>query len=170
MSDTTENDQLQRLEARMAVLEDRDEILRLLARYGPSADSGSAEVAGGLFTDDALYDTGVGVFEGAQAVHDMIQGLPLHLDLMRAGCAHTLDLPVIDVQGDRATAFGHGFLLRREGDAFVVWRATAVHWDFERVGERWRIAKRVNRLLDGSEAARMLFREDLHATPAQRGT
>jgi hypothetical protein len=142
------------LEERLRAVEDRLEILQLLAAYGPAADSGVGAVAGGLWTDDASYDSGLETFTGRAGVGAMIDGLPLHRELLAQGCTHSIDLPVIDVRGDHATAVGHGFLLRREDDRFVVWRSTAVRWTCERVDGRWRIASRVNRLLDGSSPAR----------------
>ncbi len=155
------DDRLAQLESRIGRIEDELQILRLIAAYGPCADSGSGDIAKTLFSENALYDSGLGVLHGAEAIQKMIYTLPLHLDLMATGCAHTTDVPVIDVQGDRASAVAHGFLLRREGDGFVAWRATSVRWEFERSDGRWLIASRVNRLLNGEEAARAHFRSGL---------
>jgi hypothetical protein len=152
---------LRLLEERLQRLEDESAILRLIASYGPSADSGSGDVAEKLFTEEAEYDIQVGTLNGGAAVGDMIDHLPLHRQLLAGGCAHTTDLPLIEVDGDRAWALCHGFVLRREGDQFVVWRAAAVWWEFQRATGRWRISRRVNRLLDGQSVAPDLFRKGL---------
>ena len=61
----------------------------------------------------------------------------------------------------------------READAFRIWRATAVRLEFRRTGEGWKIYRRANRLLDGSDASHQHFRDGLEevgavgATPEQ---
>jgi SnoaL-like domain len=155
------DDRIAQLDARLLAVEDRLEILQLLAAYGPTADSGSGDIAETLFTEDATYDAGLATFHGGAGVGQMINTLPLHRDLMAGGCAHTIDLPVVDVQGDTATAVGHGFLFKRDGDSFLLWRCTAVRWTFARVEGRWQVGSRVNRVLDGDPGARKLLRDGL---------
>jgi hypothetical protein len=157
----SDDDRIAQLEARLLAVEDRLEILQLLAAYGPAADSGSGDIAEALFTEDATYDAGLATFHGGAGVGQMINTLPLHRDLMAGGCAHSVDLPVVDVQGDKAIAVGHGFLFKRDGDSFLLWRCSAVRWTFERVEGRWLIRSRVNRILDGDTAARELLRDGL---------
>lgn len=146
------------LETRLRDLEDRFEILQLVAAYGPVADSGSGDVAERMWLADGWYDSGIERFDGAAAVGDMLNSLPLHLELMAGGCTHLNTVPVVNVQGDHATAVCHGQLLRREGDQFVVWRSGAVRWELVRTADGWRIASRQNHLLDGSAPAQELFR------------
>ena len=40
-----------------------------------------------------------------------------------------------------------------------MWRVTATRWDLTRDGTTWKVTRRVNRLLDGSDDARELLRE-----------
>jgi hypothetical protein len=150
-----------RLEARVRELEDRLEIFQLMARYGPCADSGSGDIVETLFTEDGVYDSGIQSFDGAAAIGEMIESLPLHRALMDGGCAHMITMPVVKVDGDRAIAFCHGQLLRHQGDSFEVWRTSATRWELERSPQGWKIARRVNRLLDGDVSAQKLFRDAL---------
>jgi SnoaL-like domain len=163
-----DDDRLDRLEQRIAALEDQIAIYQLLMTYGPSADSGSDDVVRAIHHPDAEYDSGLEVFYGADGIGDMIASLPLHRDIMAGGSAHLATMPVVHVDGDRATALCHGQLLRfdREADAFRIWRATAVRLEFRRTGEGWKIYRRANRLLDGSDASHQHFRDGLQAVGA----
>ena len=64
---------------------------------------------------------------------------------------------MLDVDGDRATALGHSCVFRHAGEGFEAWRVSANRWELERRTEGWRVRRRVNRPLDGSEAARALL-------------
>lgn len=154
----TAEERLARMEERLHRLEDHVAIFQLMATYGPCADSGSGDVVEALFTADGSYDSGIETFEGAASVREMIESLPLHRELMAGGCAHMVTMPVVWVSGDRAVALCHGQLLRHRGDGFEVWRTSATRWELERTPEGWKVASRVNRLLDGDESARDLFR------------
>jgi len=167
-----DDDRLDRLEQRIAALEDQIAIYQLLMTYGPSADSGSDDVVRAIHHPGAEYDSGLDVFRGGGQIGDMIASFPLHRDIMAGGSAHLATMPVVHVDGDRATALCHGQLLRfdREADAFRIWRATAVRLEFRRTGEGWKIYRRANRLLDGSDASHQHFRDglaDVGAVPAQ---
>jgi hypothetical protein len=147
------------IEERLADIEDRLAIYHLIASYGPVADSGSGDVAEKMWTRDGSYDSGVGVFQGAAALREMLAEGELHRSLMAGGCAHLTTLPMVRVQGDRAIAVCHGQLLRRKADSFEVWRTSAVKWTLARGPEGWRVESRQNRLLDGSKPAQELFRD-----------
>lgn len=145
------------LEQRLGQLEDKMEIMQLIAAYGPTADSGSGEVAVRMWVEDGWYDSGIERFDGAAAVGAMLDSLPLHRELMAGGCAHLTTVPLIELHGNAATATCHSQLLRRRDDHFEVWRTGAVQWQLVRTGEGWRIRSRENRLLDGTQPARDLF-------------
>ena len=140
-------------------------IYQLLATYGPSADSGSADVVREIFDVNGAYDSGIDRFEGAENVANMIATLPLHRQVMAEGSSHVVTMPVVRIDGDRAYAVCHGQLHRydREADQFRVWRSSGVLLKFVRTENGWRLAERVNRLLDGSEASHAHLREGLKA-------
>lgn len=81
---------------------DRVEILDLIARYSSTVDRGAWEEMSALFTPDALLDfTATGGIRGSVGDHrdfnaEVLTGF--------ASTQHVMGLPVIAVDGDRATA------------------------------------------------------------------
>ena len=144
-------------EARLQRLEDLEAIRKLIARYGPLADAGrSAEVAA-LWTVGGKYEiSGFGHAHGRDRIAAMIDS-PVHRGLMAEGCAHVLSPPAITLVGDRAEAVNHSFVLRRDGENWRAWRVSANRWELTRTAEGWRVARRVNRPLDGAPEALALL-------------
>lgn len=155
------------LEARLRAVEDRLEILQLLAAYGPAVDAGAAAAAARLWRQDGSYDTFPEPLIGSAAVAAMVEG-ELHQSFVRDGCAHLQGLPHVVVEGDRAVATFHSLLLLRdpERDGFRVWRASANRCELVREAAGWRIERRVNRVLDGGEEGRALLRRGVEAGAA----
>lgn len=156
---TSVEDKLGVLSARIQDLEDRLAIYDLMATYGPAVDGAARDVAGGLWTEDGVYDAGVGLFEGSAGVSAMVEG-PMHQGIISQGSAHLIGIPHLEVHGDSAVATGYSQLLRydAEREVFTVWRVTANRWEMKRTAAGWRVQSRLNRLLDGSEEARALLR------------
>lgn len=131
-------------------MEDHVAILNLLAAYGPLVDSGLSEAAARQWTDDGVYDVGsVARVQGWEALTALYDG-DLHQSLIARGSAHVTTSPVISIDGDTATAVAHSLVVMRQDDGYVVWRASANHWTLRRTTVGWRVAERVNRVLDGS--------------------
>jgi hypothetical protein len=152
---------VERLERRVRALEDELAIYRVLARYGPAVDSGSGDVAAALFTEDGAYDAGMGRWTGRDEIAGMVHGR-VHQGLIHAGAAHVMGgVPHVILNGDTAVAVAYFHLHRRGDDEFKVWRVTATRWDLVRDGETWKVASRVNRLLDGSDDARRLLADGI---------
>jgi hypothetical protein len=149
---------------RVRRLEDEAEITRLLLSYGPAADAGLTAFAGQLWVDDGVYDWDAEgqPHLGSAGVDAMLQG-DQHQGLIARGVAHFAGPPLIMVDGDQGTAVNYSLVMRRESeqDRFFLWRVSAVRWDVERVGGRWRVRRRTNRLLDQSGAGRQFFVETL---------
>lgn len=144
-------------EARLQALEDREAIRNLIASYGPLADSGVAEAVALLWTEDGVYAVdGFPEARGHDAIAALITG-PVHQALVARGCAHLLGAPVIDLDGDRASARCHSVVLARTGEAWEPVRVAANRWELARTPEGWRVTRRDNTLLDGREAARTLL-------------
>ncbi len=143
--------------ARLRRLEDIEAIRALIASYGPLADGGDAAGVAALFTPDGVYEVaGWGTLGGADLVK--VIDNDGHRAWMAQGVAHVLSAPVIELDGDRATARNHSVVFLREPDGgYRAARAGANRWELVRTGEGWRVARRVNRQLDGSEAAWALF-------------
>jgi SnoaL-like domain len=158
-----DRDPMRALEERVLLLErtvrhlsDQLELLQLTASYAPGVDSVSAERTAELWVEDGIYDTDAGKFFGRKQIIEMVNGT-LHRSVLAKGAAHVVSMPRITVTGDTAVGVCHSRLYVRDGDGFRQWRVAANRWEFVRTPEGWRIQRRINRLLDGSEEARALL-------------
>lgn len=158
MSDLVE--QVAALTARLRVLEDHQQIMQLIATYGPAVDSLSGEALIDLWTDDGVYDVGgMQPFIGSD-VNDIVDAA-VHREYVAAGCAHVQALPLVHVDGDEAVATSVSRVYVRDGDQWLVERLSANRWELVRTDEGWRVSYRVNRLLNGSVEAQELLRSGL---------
>ncbi|MFE3543778.1 nuclear transport factor 2 family protein [Nocardia sp. NPDC059177] len=158
MTETTAGD-LEALVRRVRVMEDKWQILELLSAYGPAVDSGSADATAEIWTEDGEYDVDSGRLCGRGELRAMVGSAP-HQGFITEGSAHMLSLPHVEVDGDRAVAIGHTQLvLKVPGTTadFQVARITANRWELVRTDGRWRVERRVARLLDGRSEARALL-------------
>lgn len=160
------------LESRVRLLEDQLSLIQLISEYGPSVDSGSHAEAANLWVEDGTYDAGnvhgagPQLWRGAEEIVGMLDG-PLHQSLIQRGCGHLTGIPRIKIDGDTADGTGYSILFayREESHDFAVLRVTATQWSFVRARGQWRVRERINRNLDGDEAARALFRSAVSRWP-----
>ena len=155
---TSLEDRISALEKRTRLLEDQLAIYQLLAAYGPAVDSLSGDAAAALWVKDGTYEAGTYVFEGREALAGLVD-IENHRTWVAQGCAHVVGLPQIAIDGDTAVARGYSRVYLHEGDHWRVHRASANRWELARTPEGWKVTHRVNRLLDGDEAARDLLRD-----------
>lgn len=157
-----DGDTLEGLQARLRRLEDESAITRLIMSYGPAADAGMTSFAGQLWLEDGVYDWDAEGMphQGSAAVDAMLRG-DGHQGLIAQGVAHFAGPLLVDLDGDRATALNYSLIMRREEGRFYLWRVSAVRWDVERMGSKWRVRRRTNRLLDASGSGRQLFSDTL---------
>lgn len=149
------------LEARVRTLEDRLEIIDLIAGYGPAVDSGDETAVGHMWAQDGEYTFGAGSADGATLVGTEVGALvdlPGHRSYMSRGCGHVLTTPRVSIDGDRAVAVNHSLLVLHEGGRWVLERTSSNRWELERAEGRWQVRRRINALLDGDPAAFELFR------------
>jgi len=155
-----DDEALEQLQARVGRLEDEAAITRLVMSYGPAADAGLTSFAGELWLEDGVYDWDADgdPHLGSAGVDAMLRG-GQHQGLIGRGVAHFAGPLLIDLDGDRATVLNYSLIMRREAeeDRHFLWRVSAVRWDVERTGTRWRIRRRTNRLLDATGAGREMF-------------
>jgi hypothetical protein len=144
---------IEALERRLAALEDQMAILQLLAAYGPAVDGLDRDGVAALFAEDGSYDFGSEPLRGRGAVATLID-LPSHRAYVKAGAAHTLTLPRIEVEGNRAVAINYSQVFVKAGGQWRADRTSANRWELARTAEGWKVKRRVNRLLDGSPGAR----------------
>ena len=146
------------LEARVMAAEDELAILRLLNSYGPMVDSGASAQAAALWVEGGLYDfTGGAVAAAPEGLVAAYEG-PEHQGLIADGCSHLTAMPCVKLDGDRAEALAYSYVARHRDGEWFLYRAAINHWELTRTREGWRIVRRTNRLLDGSEESRALLR------------
>jgi hypothetical protein len=143
------------LEARVQRLEDESQIRRLIASYGPAVDSCTAEAVVDLWADGGTYELQHGGYT-SETIHRIVES-DLHLKYVAAGSAHVMTTPRITIQGDTAVVLNYSTVFVHASNGWVVDRAAANRWDLERTERGWKVRRRVNRLVDGSAAARDLL-------------
>lgn len=150
-------ERLSKLEAWARRLSDEQEICRLVCSYGPTVDSGQSLAGAQLWTDDGTYESDL--IEPCIGQKELVALFEsdLHQGLIRAGAAHVMSYPVVVVDGDRAVATNYARVYRYEDGVFVPWRVVASRWECLRTALGWRIKRRINAQLNGSESARQLL-------------
>lgn len=160
------------LEERLRAVEDRLEILNLIASHPPAADTGTAAYYRDAFLPDAVTDLGGGkAAQGNQAIGAIVERGE-HQAAMAQGLAHFAGLPRIDIDGDIAVVTSYLQILTPDTGAepaalaghgsskgFRVHRVGANRWELRRTPQGWKIARRELRTLDGSAEARAILRD-----------
>jgi hypothetical protein len=147
------------LTSRLRAVEDQLEITQLVAQYGPSVDSGSADATADLWTDDGTFEAiGAISMHGHDEIAAMVNGNG-HQQLIRNGCGHVLTVPHVVVDGDEATGRSYALNIRWDSDADRFWvaRVSANSWRWKRTAAGWRITERINANLDGTVEHRQVL-------------
>jgi SnoaL-like domain len=145
-------DRLDRLERRVAQLEDEAEIARLIASYGPLADSSQGDAVQAMWVEEGgTYELQGYHFTSADMAATVTSDL--HRRFVSRGSAHTLGPPRIWLDGDTAVVVNYSVVLVHDDGRWVAERVAANRWDITRTADGWRVRRRVNRLLDGSPDA-----------------
>lgn len=167
---------------RLQRLEDERDIAALIASYGPAVDSADADTAAELWTRNGLYDVEGWQMGSAADVRAMVDS-ESHRELVAAGCCHFLGPVLVTVEGDGAVAVCESLVLLRRAaplpdstfehqawavsaQEYLVWRASANHFELARTDCGWRIVRRTSRMLNGDPAAHRLLRRGLTGMPA----
>jgi ketosteroid isomerase-like protein len=111
---------LDSLAARVQVLEDKDAIWRLFMEYKRHLDARDFASYASLFTDDAVWVGNLGKATGPAEIEALlVRTLEVYAS-DRERTYHLVMNPVVDVDGDRATALSNwGYVTRGDGDAPV---------------------------------------------------
>lgn len=160
MSDT--EIRLARLEARLQALQDHVAVCQVIARYGPQADTADTYdrglKVGALWAADGVYELAEGwAGQGPDGIAGLLDN-DVHRALVRDGAAHIPSAPHVTLRGDQATAINYSRVYKHVDGAFVVWRVSVNHWTLTRTDGGWKVQRRVNRLLNGSDEARAVLR------------
>ena len=159
------------LEDRIRAVEDKLEILNLIASHPPSADTGGDYFTRAIYVEDGELDLGRGkAAKGNTDIAAMVKK-PEHQAAIAGGLAHFCGLPRIDLDGDRAVAHSylqiltpHPFDKPHEvpnhgaSTGFRIHRVASNRWELERTPQGWKIRRRTVRTLDGTEPAREVLR------------
>lgn len=161
------------MEERIRDIEDRLEILNLVAAHPPGADTGSADFIETQWTEDGVMDLGANAAKGRDAIGAVVKR-PEHHAAIEGGICHFAGLPHIELNGDTAivTSYLQILVPQTEGNAisvpnhgsgkgFRIFRAGANRWDLVRTAEGWKIKHRVSRSMDGGPEARKILRSAL---------
>jgi uncharacterized protein (TIGR02246 family) len=119
-----------------SVLEDKDAIRELIARYCFLIDTAKYDEWAGLFTEDGSFAvSGMFKFEGRESIRNFADNIPLN-DQGLPGFKHCTLNQIIEVTGDRATAQCY-LLLVHEGDPLRLNIAGRYEDVLARRGGRW---------------------------------
>lgn len=160
MSDV--EDRLARLEGQLLRLQDHVAICQIIARYGPQADTADClergMKVGALWAEDGVYELAEGwAGQGPEGIARLLDN-DVHRALVREGAAHIPSTPHVTIDGDQATAVNYSRVYKHENGAFTVWRVSVNVWTLTRTEDGWKVLRRTNRLLDGSDEARAILR------------
>jgi ketosteroid isomerase-like protein len=145
-------DRMAALEARVQLLEDQLDVLRLITSWGPAVDTGDGDAAAALWADDGVLESDLSYLIGPASIKAMVHGEG-HQALIRDGSAHIPAFPIVRVDGDEATATGYTRVYRHTGEGYEVWRVSANRWEFRRTADGWRVTKRTTQVIDGGAKA-----------------
>jgi hypothetical protein len=159
------------LDERLRAVEDRLEILNLIASHPPSADTGADYYTVQVYAEDGVFDRGANL-SGAKGNREIAAILASagHQAAIRGGLAHFAGLPHIAIDGDEAVVTSYLQILtpQASGEAvevpnhgaskgFRIHRVAANRWVLTRTAQGWKIKSRTLRPLDGSEPAREIL-------------
>ena len=144
------------LEEQVRRLEDQVAIHRLINSWGPAVDTGQAEAAAALFSEDAVLQSDMSYLTGPAAIEDMVRSDGQQA-LIDQGSAHIPAFPVVDIEGDAARAIGYSRVYLHTDEGYEVWRVSANYWEFTRTHDGWRVSRRTNHVIDGGPQAQQLL-------------
>jgi hypothetical protein len=165
---------VEELAARLSQVEDRLQIYDLMAFQPMSTDVGHAGCAEALWTDDGWQDRGgnFGIKHGGKTIAAGLKS-EAHRAAMTVGVTHFVGLPVIEIDGDEATATNYLLIVtplngpeqeipnHGASSGFRIHRAVTNRWELVRTHLGWKFKSRTIRLCDGSEAARQLLQSPM---------
>lgn len=161
----------QSLEQRLRDVEDRLEILNLIASHPPSADTGADYYTRAVYVKDGELDLGGGkAMTGNEGIAAITKS-PAHQAAIAGGLAHIAGLPHIEIDGDRAvvtsylqiltphpTAPPHEVPNHGISNGYRIHRVASNRWELVRTAGGWKVKRRTVRTVDGSEPAREILR------------
>ncbi|WP_345498546.1 nuclear transport factor 2 family protein [Nocardia callitridis] len=161
---------------RIQAIEDRLAIQSLIATHPLSADTGAPPLLERIYAEDAVFDRGPGL-SGAtdrNAIIDMMWCEP-HRQAIAGGLAHFGSPPLIELDGDKASAVSYSMLVTPDRDGeerelpnhgmstgYRIHRVLVNRWTLSRIADDWKIIARKIAPADGAGPALDLLREWAH--------
>lgn len=158
------------LEDRIRAIEDRLEIYDLIARHPPSADTGASDYTRTVWVEDGVFDRQIAAAHGRDEIAAGVSTAAHHAAI-EGGIGHFVGLPAITIDGDTAVVINYLQILvpQTQGEpvevanhgtskGYRVHRFSANRWELVRVDGRWKVKRRLLRVIDGSEPSRELLR------------
>ena len=163
------------LEDRIRDIEDRLEILNLVAAHPPGADTAATEYIRTAWVEDGVFDVGGKPMKGREEIATHVR-IPAHQAAIDSGICHFAGLPHIAINGDTAivTSYLQILVPQTQGDpvevpnhgtskGFRAHRVGANRWELVRTADGWKIKSRVSASLDSKQARQILSRGLEHA-------
>lgn len=150
------------LERRVAQAEAQLALYQQVSLYGPAVDSLQSRMAAELWTDEGVYDIGDPQFdaEGRAAIQALFDA-DYHRQLVASGCAHTMTLPHLKIQGDAALGLGYHRLFTQSEGRYELFRLSVSRWEWRRIDNVWQTTRRVHRLMGEDGEGRKLLEQTL---------
>lgn len=126
-------------------VEDRVDLIDLVARYAECVDSGDAEGYAALFTPDAVVEHSAGSVQGRDEIQAWVAALASEDRVGKnSRLKHIMGLPVVRGDGDRATIRTYVTIPRHMDSGEIVIRLAGTYWDdCVKQDGQWLFAKRV---------------------------
>ena len=144
---------LDELERRLRALEDREAIRELIARYAYEVDCGEPPDWASVFSADIEMEAGkLGVSRGLAEIERRFSRAE-HRDAIREGSQHAYTNLVVDldVDGDRATAWGYACVHTRRDGAWRIYTLGVNRWELRREADGWKFVGRQRREVGEAE-------------------
>lgn len=157
---------------RITAVEDRLEILNLLAGSAFSSDVASESYWAKMFTEDATFDRGRKQDKGREEILKIINA-PEQKEAIKAGMTHLAMLPHIKLNGDSAVAMGYLLIIMPDSAAshvklagkgvspgFSIYQVTVNKYTLVRTTDGWKVTERMVRPFSSADS-RNIIREAL---------
>jgi ketosteroid isomerase-like protein len=164
----SDNDRLDRLEARIEALEDEREIRDVLTRYGLAVDSGDTVATIALYAPDCAIDIDAAVFMNGKEEARFIVESPAHQEIL-PDCAHVMGPFAVTLNGTTAVATGYATVFVRTAGKPGVWRQSFGRWELEKRDGRWAIVRRVSRSVGRPDAGELFLAARRDGLPPAAG-
>jgi hypothetical protein len=155
----------EQLLARITAMEDRLEILNLLAGSAFSSDVASESYWTKMFTEDATFDRGAARQDKGLDEILKIVNSPEQKEAIKGGMTHLAMLPYITLNGDTAVATGYLLVVMPDTTAshvnlpgkgtssgFSIYQLTVNQWQLSRTNEGWKVTSRTVRPLSSADS------------------